>query len=115
MSDRVRLGQEAEDAAAEFLLAKGLTLVTRRYRVPGGEIDLVALDGEILVFVEVKRRDAPGYDPRRAIGPKKAEALDRAALRFRQDHGLEDREFRFDLIAVEQGRIDHMTDIFGND
>ena len=113
MPDRVRLGREAEDAAADFLLALGYTLVTRRYRVPGGEIDIIALDGETVVFVEVKRRDVPGYDARESIGVKKSQALDRAAIRFLSEHGLESHEFRFDLIAVYQGEIEHHQDIFG--
>jgi putative endonuclease len=51
MSSLRRLGQDAEDRAADFLIAKGLTVVTRRFTVRQGEIDLVALDGDEIVFV----------------------------------------------------------------
>jgi putative endonuclease len=59
MADRkkaYRLGLEAEDTAARFLLSLGLVEVDRRARMPGGEIDLVVEDPETLVFVEVKAR-----------------------------------------------------------
>lgn len=59
MADRkqaYRLGLEAENTAARFLLSLGLVEVDRRARMPGGEIDLVVEDAETLVFVEVKAR-----------------------------------------------------------
>jgi len=51
-------GRAGEDAAAALLESHGYRILGRNVRVPGGEIDLVALDGAVLVFVEVKRRDS---------------------------------------------------------
>ena len=67
MPDKRALGREAEDRAARYLLEQGYTLVTRRFSSKGGEIDLVALDGETMVFVEVKARSGKFGTPEEAI------------------------------------------------
>ncbi len=56
MSEKSLLGQRGETAAAEFLRSKGYKILMRNFRANGGEIDIVALDGDITVFVEVKTR-----------------------------------------------------------
>ena len=106
-------GAAAEDRAAEFLLAKGYTLVTRRRKVAGGEIDLVALDGETLVFVEVKARVAPGFRPEESFGAAKAAHLRAAARSWTQACGDEDRAWRFDLVAIDPAGLRHYEDVLG--
>ena len=110
--DRHRLGQEAEQSAAEFLLKKGYTLVTRRYRCRHGELDLVCLDGDMLVFVEVRAKSLPGDSPEESVGNAKAIALRRAA-----DHYIErisgPREHRFDLIAIDRSGLRHHVNFLG--
>jgi putative endonuclease len=76
-----------------------------------GELDLIALDGEVLVFVEVKQRSAPGYVPEESIGSKKARALRLAGEEYLQEVG-EDREIRFDLVAMDADGLRHHRDIF---
>ncbi len=111
---RRQLGKDAEDRAAEHLLRKGYTLVTRRFKGQRGELDLVCLDGDMLVFVEVKARIAPGYSPEESIGPTKALALRRIA-----DEYLEtvsgNREHRFDLIAIDRNSLRHHVNFLGRD
>lgn len=104
-------GAAAEDRAAEFLLAKGYTLVTRRRKVAGGEIDLVCLDGEVLVFVEVKARAAPGYRPEEALGAAKVRHLRAAARSWVDACGDEGRAWRFDLIAIDTSGLRHHENV----
>lgn len=107
------LGRAAEDAAAQFLRELGYTIVTRRYKARHGEIDLVALDGDLLVFVEVKQRSAPGYVPEESIGPAKRRALVDAARQYRSEVAEDlDRPIRFDLIAIDRNGIRHHPDLF---
>lgn len=105
------MGAAAEDRAADYLLAKGYTLVTRRRKVAGGEIDLICLDGEILVFVEVKARAAAGYRPEESLGNAKAAHLRAAARSWAESCGEENRAWRFDLIAIDRTGLRHYPDV----
>jgi putative endonuclease len=107
-----RVGQRAEDEAAEYLVGQGYTVITRRKKMRSGELDIVALDGEVLVFVEVKHRLAPGYSPEDAIGNAKIRALQRAAEQYVCERGEMQREFRFDLIAIDAAGLRHHIDVF---
>ena len=77
----------------------------------GGELDIVALDGDVLVFVEVKQRKADGYAPEEAIGVRKQHSLERAAEAYVREMG-EERETRFDLIAIDADGIRHYRNLF---
>ncbi len=110
-------GRSAEDLAAEFLLGKGWTIVKRNFRVRGAELDLVGLDGDTLVFVEVKQRTTldQGF-PEEAVGPRKIAKLYLAAkffLKLNAKHAH--RDCRFDMIAVQGEGIEvqlrHLQDI----
>lgn len=95
-----RLGLEAEDAAAEFLAAQGYTLITRRFKAGGGEIDLVALDGEVLAFVEVKLRRGKSADPLEAMDLHKQTRILEAAQIYLSRYDGPECEVRFDVVAV---------------
>jgi putative endonuclease len=112
MSNLRRVGADGEDRAAEYLIAKGYTIITRRYTVRGGEIDLIALDGETLVFIEVKERRASGLVPEEAVGAEKVQRMIRAAERFRADYENQ-RGIRFDLIAIDPNGIRHYEGCYG--
>ena len=105
-------GREAEDAAAEFLLEKGYTIITRRYHTRHGEIDLIALDGETLVFIEVKQRSAQGYPPEEGIGAGKVNHLSSAARQFIRETKSK-RASRYDVIAMDAEGLRHHQDTFG--
>lgn len=111
MPDFRSLGREAEDKAAAYLLSIGYTPVTRRYTVKGGEIDLVVLDGETLVFVEVKQRDGRGLTPEESVDRKKTERLAVAAEAYMLAMG-ETRDIRFDLVAIDPRGLRHHKDFF---
>ena len=103
MSDdpRHRLGRRGEHAAAEHLERLGWRVVARNHRTRFGELDLVALDGRTLVFVEVKTRRGRGQ-PWDALGPQKQAQVRRMARAFLAE--VEDRPrtsaIRFDAIGV---------------
>ena len=102
-------GRAAEDLAAERLGRAGWRILERNARTRAGELDIVALDGDRLVFVEVKAgRRGSFYGPERpvlAVGPRKQLRLRRlaAAWMAANRRGLSYREIRFDVIGVSFG------------
>ena len=119
MSRRQALGTRGEELAAAFLTRAGLEVVARNYRSRLGEIDLVARDGDELVFVEVKAR-VGGVEtaPDAAVSAAKLERLGRLAERYLADVGTPEQPWRVDVVAVvldERGavrRIDHLRGAF---
>jgi putative endonuclease len=109
------VGRCGEDLAHRFLRCAGFTVVARNWRPPqgGGEIDLVAWDGETLVFVEVKTRVSGERNAAvRDIDAEKMRVLRRAARDYMRRAGAEGKETRFDVIAIEGGKLDHARDAF---
>ena len=102
MSDRRQiLGREGEQAAEQFLRRLRYTIVERNYRCPLGEVDLVALDGRMLVFVEVKTRTTETRGaPFEAVNRRKQRQIARTAQYFISQHRLHDRHARFDVVGV---------------
>ena len=120
-ADRLRyrkhrnLGQLGEDLAHRYIRQLGIIVSARNYRPPqgGGEIDLVAWDGAVLVFVEVKTRSSGEISaPERAIDPDKIRALRRTALDYVRRSGAGEPEVRFDVIAIADGSLEHFRDVF---
>jgi putative endonuclease len=97
----LELGREGEALAALLLTGKGYRIVARNYRTRGGEVDLVCLDGETVVFVEVKTR-GPGSlaRPDQAVTGTKQGRLVRAAAAFLSERDWWERPCRFDVVAV---------------
>ena len=102
MSDaRQKTGAAAEAAAAAFLQRAGLRVVERNVRFVHGEIDLVCRDGDVLVFVEVKCRQARwGDDPAAAVSGLKQWRLTRLARHYLKWRRLGEPACRFDVVAV---------------
>jgi putative endonuclease len=96
------VGRFGEDLAATYLHDAGWHVLERNWRCADGELDIVAVDGGVLVFVEVKTRSSTAFgDPAEAVGPAKAARLRRLAVRWLDAHG--DRhwpELRFDVLSV---------------
>ncbi len=92
-------GQESETRALEHLIAQGHTLLERNYRIRGGEIDLITLEGGVTVFTEVKQRKSADFGSAlESVSAQKARLVRRAALRYL---GRDDVYCRFDVIAIE--------------
>ena len=107
MSDLRRVGGEGERAAADYLVGKGYTIVTRNYHSRRGEIDLVALDGDQLVCVEVKLRRTRGVPAEVALDHRKFERVMAAAEDYLQYVGEPNRSVRFDLVAIDPDGLRH--------
>jgi putative endonuclease len=96
----------------------GLRVLERRYRCRVGEIDIVAEQGELLVFVEVKARGGVGYGvPAAAVNSRKRRRLARVALDYMTRHDADRRPSRFDVVEVlvSGGRVTsvrHIEDAF---
>ena len=104
MNARAQLGRAGEDAAVALLEAQGYRIVGRNVRVPGGEFDVIARDGDTIVFVEVKARASAAYG--RAVGA--VDARKRATLRALASDWLQiaapRAQARFDVVTFDAGR-----------
>jgi putative endonuclease len=105
----LRLGKAGEDAAARFLAARGWRILDRNWRPPGRaarlELDIVAMHGDCLVFVEVRARTRAQVDfsAYMAFPPRKQAKLARAAGHYLSGKNLWRLPCRFDLVYVERG------------
>lgn len=101
MAAKDALGRRGEDLAAAHLIASGLTIVERNWRCGQGEIDVVARDGDELVFVEVKTRSSVRYGhPLESITPVKLARLRRLAGEWCTQHPGASERIRIDAVAV---------------
>lgn len=99
--ERRELGEGGEEAALRRLKEMGYREVARNYRSPLGEIDVVAWDGDTLVFVEIKtRRDRPLAYAKEAVHAGKQRKLSMLALAYLKEHDLQGVKARFDVVAV---------------
>jgi putative endonuclease len=99
---RIRTGKRGEDLAAAHLAEAGYRILERNYRCLFGEIDIVAEEGETLVFVEVKSRRSAAYgDPQLAVGLQKQRKISRIATHYLAERHLFHRPARFDVVAVK--------------
>ena len=112
-------GQRGEAEAARFLKRLGYQILARGSRLSPGELDLVALDGRTIVFVEVKtRQSSEAGNPCEAVDDKKQRRLTRLAVTFMKRHGLLEYPGRFDVIAITwppgkgKPKIEHFVNAF---
>lgn len=99
---RKRLGNAGEEIAARELVRRGYVVRERNWRCPEGELDIVAEQGQTLVLAEVRTRRGNRFGtPEESITPAKRAHLLAAAQAYVQEHSLEDRDWRIDVVAVE--------------
>lgn len=104
MHPKDALGAHGEDLAAAHLIDAGLTVLDRNWRCSIGELDIVAREGNTLVFCEVKTRRSNAFgDPAEAVTWQKVRKLRQLAGQWLSDHDEHAREIRFDVIAVLAG------------
>jgi putative endonuclease len=117
MTEDHALGRRGEDLAHRFLQRAGMIIVDRNYRMASGagEVDLVAWDGDALVFVEVKSRQTAEYgSPDRAIGPNKHASLIRTAREYARHAEVPWQKVRFDIVNVvfsTPPKLTHLRDV----
>ena len=97
----LRLGRRGEKIAVRLLREQGTEVLLRNYRCTQGEIDIVARDGEVLCFVEVKTRHRSAHSrPADAVGSAKKLRISRAAHRYLREIGWPAVRYRFDIVEV---------------
>ena len=98
---RIRTGKRGEELAAAHLVEVGYRIIERNYRCLFGEIDIVAEEGETLVFVEVKSRRSDAYgEPQLAVGHQKQKKMSKISVYYLAERHLRHRQARFDVVAV---------------
>ena len=116
-SPHLETGKRGENKAADYLRSKGYRVAETNYRTSAGEIDIIAWDKEILLFIEVKTRQSTAYGfPEEAVNIAKQNRIGASAEIFMRDRKL-DVELRFDIISIveqngETTEILHIKDAF---
>lgn len=110
-------GKRGEELAERFLKNKGYKIVERNYRCSNGEVDLIALDRKVIVFVEVKTRAAHGYgSPLEAVAFYKQRKMIQAAQYFLHEKKLHQRDARFDVVGISwagaEPQVEHIQNAF---
>lgn len=116
MKAHISLGRRGEDAAADYLVRLGWTILDRNWRCREGELDIVAHDGLRHVVCEVKTRGSARFgDPLEAITTQKAERLRRLAWRWASAHGVSGGAVRVDVLGLlsegDDFSIDHLREV----
>ena len=94
-------GRKGERLACLYLLKQGYDILARRYRSPAGELDIIAYEGDTLVFIEVKTRTSADFgEPWEFVDWRKQQILRRTAEGFIADHDLGQYAYRFDIVSV---------------
>lgn len=107
-------GQSGEEQAANFLKKLGYKIIERNFRTKFGEIDLIAIDQDTVVYIEVKTRSNQAFGrPEEAVGFHKLEHLKKAAAIYRsQTEKLPEGE-RIDVVAIDNGEVEHFKNVTG--
>ena len=112
-----QFGRRGEALAEEYLKRKGFQIIKKNYRSGHKEIDLIAKEGNTIVFVEVKAGRSKSFGaPHERVDLRKQRNLIDAANDFIQKEEVGDCDFRFDVLAITYGRgkedIDHIKNAF---
>lgn len=110
--DRLCLGRTGEEAAVKHLKKKGFRIVQRNFRCRIGELDIIAMDGPCLVFVEVRTKAGKAFGlPQESITPQKKHKLRLLASFYLQSNSIKDIPVRIDVIAVTVAPGDRIAKI----
>jgi putative endonuclease len=112
---RIALGNTGEDLACEELERRGYAIIARRYRRRGGELDIIARDGQTIVFVEVKTREGRAFgEPCEAVTANKRRTITRLALDYLMRHRLTECACRFDVVSIHFEFGTPVIDVYQN-
>lgn len=120
MGNRKSLGKIGEDIAIQYLRSLGYQIRTTNFRCKLGEIDIIAEDKNIVVFIEVRARTSEAFGPAyNSVTYPKQQQVKRVALYYISKNNLVNTQFRFDVIGIqlpgrrdEKPRIDHIQNAF---
>lgn len=109
------LGRYGEQVAEQFLRTQRYEILARNYRCAYGEMDLVARDGDTLVFVEVRTQSGPTFgDPLESVTSRKQRQIAKAALHYVVRHQVDQQAMRFDVIGISwQDTVPRITHVRG--
>lgn len=112
--DKYFEGGRGEVRAKDYLIDKGYEILATNVDFPGkGELDIVAMDGATLVFVEVRTRsDAAFGNPLETITKGKIKRIVRASRLFLAEHRISCKSYRYDVVAILHDCIEHIPDAF---
>ncbi len=118
MTTKIDKGKRGEDIAADYLVDQGYTIEERNWRVSRSEVDLIARQGDVCVFVEVKYRTTGVFGhPEEAVTEHKMDMLDRAVEVYWHEHP-EYKSIRIDIISItvdkkkDEMQIYHIEDVY---
>jgi putative endonuclease len=112
---RLELGKEGEDLALKKVESLGYRCIARNYRCSLGELDLIARDGETLVFIEIKTRKGRSLDyAKEAVHARKQRQMSKVALAYMKRTGCEDAKARFDVVVIHQKGLDNEIEVIRN-
>ena len=112
---RIALGKIGEDLACSELERRGYAVIERRHRRRSGEIDIIARDGQTLVFVEVKARESHAFgDAVEAVTWQKRRRIVRLAGEYVTEHRLTDRPCRFDVVSIHVEEGEPIIEVYQN-
>lgn len=119
MNNLKELGKFGEEIAAEYLADIGYSIIKRNYRCENGEIDVIAKDNDVIVFIEVKTRRSLKYGiPQSAVTQQKQSQISMVALSYLNQVNAFDSPCRFDVIAItlppasKELQIEHIQNAF---
>jgi len=113
--ERLSLGKFGEDLAFKEIKGLGYKRIIRNYRCPLGEVDLIAMDGDTLVFIEVKTRKGRSLAyAKEAVNAKKRRQLSKVALFYMKFNKLNEVRARFDVVAVSLAGSEQQVEVVRN-
>ncbi len=99
--ERHQLGESGESLAVKLLKKDGYKIIEQNYRCKLGEIDIIAKDGDVLTFVEVKARRTDEFEgPKSAVTPQKQRRISMVALHYLKETEQMEQKARFDVVAI---------------
>ncbi len=108
-------GKKGETLALRYLKKEGFRIITQNYRNRIGEIDIIAQEGEVLVFIEVKTRSGDDFGaPQAAVDYRKQLKISQVALSYLSEKGLMSCCCRFDVVAIRTGMKAKQVELIRN-
>jgi putative endonuclease len=111
---RQQFGTDSESMAVNYLKENGYQIIERNYRTKIGEIDIIAKDGDTIVFVEVKARKSRAYNPKEAVTNSKKRKISMVALYYLKSTRQINVRARFDVVAIDSAKNSGAVEIIKN-
>ena len=111
-----KLGKIYEDLAVKYLKEQGYVILERNYKAKTGEIDIIAKDGDCIVFVEVRARKNSLYDPSETVIDQKRKKIIKTSLIYLKSRDLDINsvDFRYDVLSIKGEEFSPSFSLFKN-